>query len=144
MDGWIGEGRREARNGWIWHALSPSSLLLLTLLLSLGFSAVIRLWALKKEGGRQRGRGGKEEKLSNYKCTLLEPKGKLTKVKMHHGKSSPSHKDTVTLHMKNAKEVSPLNITKGKLSISPIFLKLLDSYSMSDNYFSVSWQLVAH
>ncbi len=57
-----------------------------------------------KEGGG--GGGGREEKSSNYKCTLLEPKGKLTKVKVHHGKSSLSHKDTVTLHMtKNAKNI---------------------------------------
>lgn len=47
MDGWTGEGRREARNGRIQHARSPSSLLAP---LSLGFSAVIFQCALKREG----------------------------------------------------------------------------------------------
>lgn len=95
MDGWIGEGQREANKTSGSDMLSPF-LLLHSLLFSsrFFFSRDSSEESGKEEGGE--GKGGRKEKRSCHiiNLHLQEPKEKPTEARMHYGKSGPSHINT--------------------------------------------------
>ena len=136
--------------------ISPSSsLLLLLLLLSLGFSAVVCQRALKKEGGRQ----GQEKRRETVKLYIYITR--RTQGETHKSQDASWEIQSLTqqtAHFQKYQESITskyLNISEGKLRISPIFLKPnLEFWQQRAfpttwtiqyfQYFSARQQLTAH